>query len=107
MVGKAVGVELLADGEVFRGLFLVLVQYPVKARAVLKAVVPSLLRDARQVGSESSMIVPLSGSDLRMTLGETPDMRAMVTGLSGESRAKVFIPAVQVNLAPAPRPPHR
>ena len=48
VVGKAVGVELFADGRVFGLLFFVLVENPFQRGAVAESVIPCFGRDAGQ-----------------------------------------------------------
>ncbi len=50
VIGKFVGVELLADGWIFGFLFFVLIENPFKGRSVPKFVVPSDRGDSRQLG---------------------------------------------------------
>src|SRR5689334_15027320 len=50
VVGKAVGVEVGADGGVLRFLLFVLVEDPLERRAVAEPVLPGLRRNAREGG---------------------------------------------------------
>ena len=90
VIGKAVGVELLADGRVFGRALLVAFQHPFQRGVGAQPIVPRFGRDAAQRGDGVDSMTPASLRAIRRGLGVRRPSRSRRPGRSLSSRASGY-----------------